>query len=97
MKNIFLSLFLFCTKMGFTQIPISEIQGRLSIYLPQDTTSLHIGKNAGALQTSSSKLYTTIVGTSAGKVNNGDENCFFGYQAGVMNNFGTFKPSKDHS
>ncbi|NND09056.1 MAG: tail fiber domain-containing protein [Saprospiraceae bacterium] len=62
--------------------PLAEIQGRLSIYLDFDTTSMHIGKNAGANQSGGQKM-NTFVGTNAGLNNDGGFfNSFYGSNAG---------------
>ena len=71
-------------------IPNIEIEGRLDISLPSDTTSIHIGKNAGINQETSSRKYNTFVGLSAGLMNKqGSNNNFFGYKAGVGNTTGS--------
>ena len=72
--------------MIFAQVPLAEIEGRLSIYLPQDTTSVHIGKNAGESQDLTSPRYNTFLGMQAGKNNStGSSNSFFGANAGFSN------------
>lgn len=68
------------------QVPLAEIEGRLSIYLPGDTTSIHIGKSAGVSQDVSSSGFNTFIGNGAGnKTTSGQFNSFFGHGAGSTN------------
>ena len=71
------------------QIPSVDVEGRISLYLSQDTTSIHIGKNAGINQDLSISRRNTFVGFNAGKSTlNGFGNSFFGDNAGSSNTFG---------
>ena len=71
------------------QVPLIDIEGRMSLYLPQDSTSVHIGKNAGINQDLSFSRNNTFVGFRAGNSNlNATGNSFFGSQAGLSNTFG---------
>ncbi|MDH3652358.1 MAG: tail fiber domain-containing protein [Saprospiraceae bacterium] len=91
MKHSFLQItaLLLCSLLQAQPDPIAEIQGRLSIYLPDDTTSVHIGKNTGINQDLTSERYNTFVGTNAGFTNDiGDNNSFFGSAAGRANQSG---------
>lgn len=69
------------------QIPLAEIEGRLSHYLPTDSLSLHIGKNAGGNSTIGGN---TFVGTDAGSRNEASFNSFFDARAGANNTGPTF-------
>ena len=76
---------------GLAQVPLAEIEGRLSIYLPDDTTSVHIGKNAGINQDLTDFYANTFIGTSTGQSNTtGEANSFLGYASGFSNTTGVF-------
>jgi hypothetical protein len=82
---VFILSVFFCS----AQVPLAEIEGRLSVYLPDDTTSIHIGKNAGLKQDLSSHEYNTFVGGTVGYNNiGGGENSFYGWQTGFSNSSG---------
>ncbi|MDH3651755.1 MAG: hypothetical protein OEQ53_18875, partial [Saprospiraceae bacterium] len=88
MKHSFLLItaLLLCSLLQAQPDPVAEIQGRLSIYLPDDTTSVHIGKNTGINQDLTSERYNTFVGTNAGYKNNtGSDNSFYGNESGYSN------------
>ena len=87
MKNIITALIVFMSLPVITaQVPLTEIEGRLSVYLPGDETSIHIGKNAGMNQDTSALRFNTFVGKSAGFSNTtGSSNSFFGVNVGFGN------------
>ena len=65
------------------QVPNVEIDGRLVVQLPEDSTSIHIGKDAGISQDLSSRRFNTYVGFHAGLSNTTTGgNSFFGYRTG---------------
>jgi len=71
------------------QVPLSQIEGRLEVYHPEDTTTTLIGKNSGTLMDVSFRRKNTFVGTSAGRDNTtGSDNSFFGRFAGRDNTTG---------
>jgi hypothetical protein len=75
---VFILSAFFCS----AQVPIAEIEGLLSVYLPDDTTSLHIGRNGGVSQ-SFGDNYNTVVGSEAGgNSNQFDYSSFYGFRAG---------------
>ncbi|MBK8504993.1 MAG: tail fiber domain-containing protein [Saprospiraceae bacterium] len=83
-----LSLLLTSTILVSAQVPISQIEGLLEVYHPEDTTSLYIGRGAGRLHTGT-LLYNTIVGHFAGySSTTGYNNSFFGDEAGYSNTTG---------
>ncbi len=72
------------------QNPLAEVQGRISVYLSNDTTSVHIGRKAGFSQNLNFRLFNTFVGSNAGEFSDlGSENSFFGDRAGRSNRSGT--------
>ena len=82
-----------------SQTPLAEIEGRLSIYMPSDSTSLSIGKDAGANTTSIQNQLNTFVGNNSGSkntitgltppYNSGTSNSFFGSNAGASSTTGS--------
>ncbi|MBK8504992.1 MAG: tail fiber domain-containing protein [Saprospiraceae bacterium] len=79
---IILSLLLTSTIIAWAQVPISQIEGLLEVYLADDTTSLYIGKGAGRLHNGNLRS-NIVVGHGAGySITSGRENCFFGRSAG---------------
>ncbi|NND32793.1 MAG: tail fiber domain-containing protein, partial [Saprospiraceae bacterium] len=71
--------------------PLAEIEGRLSIYRAGDNTSVHIGKDAGVNQMSTSTQRNTFVGFKSGEeTTTGTENAFFGNEAGRLNDGGIY-------
>ncbi|MDH3243339.1 MAG: tail fiber domain-containing protein [Saprospiraceae bacterium] len=85
MKRIWLPFVLSSAFFALTaQNPLAEVQGRMSVYLADDTTSLHIGKRAGINQQSGMKR-NTFIGTHAGRTTNGHyDNTIIGYKAGMI-------------
>lgn len=91
MKHIILLItaLLLCSQLHGQIDPLVEIQGKLSIYLPDDTTSVHIGKNADRTQILTSGQNNTLIGTNAGrKITDGVDNSFFGTNSGLNNQGG---------
>lgn len=64
--------------------PLAEIQGRLSIYHPGDTSSTHIGLLAGKKQVLDGRRFNTFIGSEAGANNvDGSYNTFVGSLSGL--------------
>ena len=78
MKNLLVSvsLILSFSILQAQTVPLAEIEGRLSIFTPNDTTSVFIGKNAGENHTASNSV--TAIGTNAGNENKGFSNSYCG-------------------
>lgn len=72
------------------QTPLSQVEGYLEVYHPQDSLSLYIGKNAG--QKTDFSLFgsrNTFIGGNAGSENtSGIHNIFLGTNAGRSNTTG---------
>ena len=74
-----------------SQVPLTQIEGRLEVYLPKDTSSIHIGKGAGVNQDLSSDRSNVFVGSNTGRNNTtGQNNSFFGRSSGSSNTIGGF-------
>ncbi len=97
--NFALMICFFISHFIHAQGPLGEIEGRLSIYVPQDSTSLYIGKAAGESYTPIADQQNTFVGYSAGAeneatggfppYNRGTLNSFYGAQSGASNTKGS--------
>jgi len=73
------------------QVPLSQIEGFLELYMPNDTTSLYMGRNAGQKTTASFLRKNVFAGNNAGKENiSGNDNVFIGNIAGEKNTTGNF-------
>ena len=68
MKSVLLLFLLFIPISIIAQVPVSQVEGFLEVFHPQDTTSTYVGKRAGQ------RAFTSF-GTPA-------ENSFFGEGAG---------------
>lgn len=80
-----------CALVLVAQVPLTQIEGRLEVYLQEDTTSLHIGKNAGIAQHLDVSRQNIFIGTDAGRSNtSGALNSFYGYKSGYSNEIGYF-------
>ena len=74
------------------QSPVTQIEGFLEVYHPEDNSSIYIGKDAGSKVDHSLLLLqsNSFFGSSAGKENiSGSYNSLFGYLAGSDNEQGT--------
>lgn len=85
MKHLLISLFCLLTYgICSAQVPVSQVEGRLEVFLPQDTTSIHVGWKSGLQQTTGTR--NSFFGTDAGRKNStGENNSFFGASAGADN------------
>lgn len=85
MKRTYLFLFFcHCIYFSHAQVPLGEIEGRLSIFLPDDSTSVHIGKNAGVNQNLNANRRNTYIGTDAGRSSDFENNnTYVGYLTGA--------------
>jgi hypothetical protein len=69
--------------------PVSQIEGYLEVYHPDDTTSIYIGKEAGRVTDASITRKNTILGNLAGQgLTTGYQNSFYGEKAGQSNTIG---------
>ena len=85
MRYGILFLFISIYPLAKAQLPSAEIEGRLSIYLPADTTSTHIGMHAGLAQDLTASRNNTFVGSLAGRrINTGRYNSTFGCSSGEL-------------
>jgi len=66
--------------------PITEIQGRLALYHTDDTTSVHLGLDAGKSQSVTYERGNTFIGSGTGSDNTvGCFNTVLGTGAGLTN------------
>jgi len=73
-----------------SQRTVSQIEGYLEVYLPEDLTSLYVGKTVARLVDGSTQRFNTYVGSEAGAGTlTGRENSFFGRQAGFFTTSGS--------
>ena len=71
------------------QVPISQVEGYLEVYLNSDTTSLYLGRGTGQLIDTTIRKWNTFIGQSAGQtVMLGSLNSFLGSEAGYSNSIG---------
>jgi len=69
--------------------PVSQVEGYLEVYPPDDTTSIYVGRNAGQKVVSTSIRFNAFFGSEAGRNNTtGRSNAFFGQSAGFSNTTG---------
>lgn len=81
---------IFFGDQSIAQAPVSQIEGYLEVYHPDDTTSLYIGKKSGFLLNNNVERNNTFVGTNAGTANTiGLHNVFSGSQSGKSNSGGS--------
>ena len=89
MKRIAIGFFSLLFSLSLiSQVPLTQIEGRLEVYLPQDTTSIHIGKGAGVNHAGVFNRSNVFVGSDAGSNTTGTSNSFFGMSSGFSNTSG---------
>ncbi len=83
------SLIMLCIGEVRAQVPLSQIEGFLELYLPGDTTSLYLGWKSGQEIDDVGSYDNVFIGNSAGRnTTNGDDNVFIGSNAGRSNTTG---------
>jgi|GEM_PF-6451585 len=90
-----LSLLVFLSMLNLdslmAQVPLSQVEGFLEVYLPQDTSSMYVGWKSGQKLTSNSERYNVFMGSNAGRENiSGRDNVFIGHISGAENTTGSF-------
>lgn len=86
MKYLILSILILVSYGPIAQVPVADIEGRLSISLPSDSSSIHIGKGAGLNQDFAYRRFNTFIGSLAGRKNTyGASNTFVGTGSGQEN------------
>ena len=96
--RIAITILILCysTFISFAQLPHLDVEGHvkiigdMNIYHPHDSTSLFIGKKAGVNTIYTSHMLNTYVGYYTGnQTTTGNNNSFFGTQAGITNSIGS--------
>ena len=91
MKTITYIILLCCLSWtASTQVQVSQIEGYLETYHPDDTTSLYLGKGIARNVDNAHSRNNTIVGGQAGRdITTGGRNTFFGVASGKSNTTGS--------